>query len=61
MHSLNFQILEKKKNRYVEIQLLIDSELAELVVKMAFSSDFTENPTKDFVLTCCTWREAIPI
>lgn len=46
--------------RYVEIQLLIDSELAELVVKMAFSSDLTENPTKDFVLTR-TWREAIPI
>lgn len=59
MHSLNFHILEKKM-RYVEIQLLIDSELAELVVKMAFSSDLTENPTKDFVLTC-TWREAIPI
>lgn len=36
MHSLNFQILEKKI-RYVEIQLLTDSELlAELVVKMAF-------------------------
>lgn len=59
MHSLNFHILEKKM-RYVEIQLLIDSELAELVVKMAFSSDLTENPTKDFVLTR-TWREAIPI